>query len=495
MMTPRTLVAVALLAVAGCGARPVMDYGPVARLDAGTGYYPANHIDADDDALMILTMSGGGKRAAAFSQGMLDALATIRFGRGTLLDEVDMVSSVSGGSVTAANYAVNGPGSFGRYRETFLDVNFMPRLKRDILLDPPIPWSLIVENRRIEPVVKMFERTVAPKGFTFGDIPASRPYWILNATDIGALQTFAFTQYQFDTICSDVDGYPVARALAASAGYPVALSSVVIRNEAPCPAQYVRGRLAPELAYLGVFDGGEGLLPGTAAYQLERFRGALANLDTCATGDPGCQRPEYIHLFDGGIADNLGLSEPLWLLTDAIAPWNPMMEWAGNGKLRRVTLVTADAGTAPDHVIGTRAATPTMLATLRRVISAAIGRRTVGLTAQASVLPDAIIAADPDNPPATAVDILSFARIEEPACRHAFLNLPTDWGLAPNEVAATIAMGAAMTYASQALRDHAGIAAGSVAERGWDAARDCEMAAACACLAEPAACAVPACTD
>jgi NTE family protein len=91
-----------------------MDQGPVTRIDAGRGYYPGNFVDSEDDALLVLTMSGGGERAAAFSQGMLDALGRIHFHRGTLLDEVDIVSSVSGGSVTAANDAVDGPGSIVR---------------------------------------------------------------------------------------------------------------------------------------------------------------------------------------------------------------------------------------------------------------------------------------------------------------------------------------------------------------------------------------------
>lgn len=55
--------------------------------------------------LLALTFSGGGTRAAALSYGALQGLAatTVRIsgGKRRLIDEVDLISSVSGGSFTA----------------------------------------------------------------------------------------------------------------------------------------------------------------------------------------------------------------------------------------------------------------------------------------------------------------------------------------------------------------------------------------------------------
>ena len=71
--------------------------------------------DRSDELLLVLTFSGGGTRAAAMSYGILEALAKVDIpqehnngkpldsGR-SLLDEVDVISSVSGGSFTAAYY-------------------------------------------------------------------------------------------------------------------------------------------------------------------------------------------------------------------------------------------------------------------------------------------------------------------------------------------------------------------------------------------------------
>jgi NTE family protein len=61
---------------------------------------------ATPDLLVIVAMSGGGKRSAAFSygalKGMRDLPVQTRFGPRPLLDEVDGIAGVSGGSFTAA---------------------------------------------------------------------------------------------------------------------------------------------------------------------------------------------------------------------------------------------------------------------------------------------------------------------------------------------------------------------------------------------------------
>src|SRR5262245_9449324 len=63
-----------------------------------------------DEMLIGLTFSGGGTRAAAFSYGVLTEIDRTRMpgrsGSGSLLDRVDFVSGVSGGSVLAAYYGL-----------------------------------------------------------------------------------------------------------------------------------------------------------------------------------------------------------------------------------------------------------------------------------------------------------------------------------------------------------------------------------------------------
>ena len=81
-----------------------------------------------DDLFVVLAFSGGGTRAGAFSYGVLQQLKHITFTipggqQRRLLDEVDVISSVSGGSFTAAYYALRHDGIFnedGPFHRRFL---------------------------------------------------------------------------------------------------------------------------------------------------------------------------------------------------------------------------------------------------------------------------------------------------------------------------------------------------------------------------------------
>ena len=72
--------------------------------------------EKSDELMLILTFSGGGTRAAALSYGVLQALADTQIALGgkqhRLLDEVDLISSVSGGSFTSAYYGLFGDRMF-----------------------------------------------------------------------------------------------------------------------------------------------------------------------------------------------------------------------------------------------------------------------------------------------------------------------------------------------------------------------------------------------
>src|SRR6185295_17437528 len=102
---PRAVLFLVLLAtLVGC-AGPVNPrlaaYGP-----AGYRYANVRGDAAEEELFVILSFSGGGTRAAAFSYGLLEGLQAVRYrkasgGERTLLEDVDVISSVSGGSFTA----------------------------------------------------------------------------------------------------------------------------------------------------------------------------------------------------------------------------------------------------------------------------------------------------------------------------------------------------------------------------------------------------------
>src|SRR5262245_45615871 len=113
----RVVRAAVLLALLLCGCAAV---APVnVRLDHAepdSGYRIAKSMVRDrgptnnPDALLLLAFSGGGTRAAALSYGVLEELRrtpiVVDGHRHSLLDEVDLVAGVSGGSFTALAYAL-----------------------------------------------------------------------------------------------------------------------------------------------------------------------------------------------------------------------------------------------------------------------------------------------------------------------------------------------------------------------------------------------------
>ena len=98
--------------------------------------------------LLILTFSGGGTRAAAFSYGVLETLAdtttAINGKQGRLLDEVDAISSVSGGSFTAAYYGLFGDRIFEDFEKKFLKQDVQSELTQRIL--SPLSWPRAWES-------------------------------------------------------------------------------------------------------------------------------------------------------------------------------------------------------------------------------------------------------------------------------------------------------------------------------------------------------------
>ena len=97
------LVLAAGLGLGACSTLP-LENRPLERYDPDGGYRFSNIAPGEnnsDSLFLILTFSGGGTRAAAFAYGALEKLRDTEIvwegRRRRLLDEVDIISSVSGG--------------------------------------------------------------------------------------------------------------------------------------------------------------------------------------------------------------------------------------------------------------------------------------------------------------------------------------------------------------------------------------------------------------
>jgi Patatin-like phospholipase len=117
-------VALAILAGSGCTAAGLGN-APLAHWEPGRATRPVAAGTRSDELLLILAFSGGGTRAAAFAYGVLEELAATPVALGgssrSLLDEVDFISAVSGGSFTAAYYGLYGDRIFRDFEAEFLN--------------------------------------------------------------------------------------------------------------------------------------------------------------------------------------------------------------------------------------------------------------------------------------------------------------------------------------------------------------------------------------
>jgi predicted acylesterase/phospholipase RssA len=323
------LLAAVLGSAAGCAHwRP---NPPLARHDPQQGYrlsrLPAAGRNTDS-LFVILAFSGGGTRAAALSQGLLDQLArTSIVWKGetkTLLSEVDVISSVSGGTFTALYYALHGAGGFAAFERDFLKRDIQRELVRAVLM--PRNWFRLASPNfdRIDLAAELYDRSVFG-GATFASLVerGERPFVIANSTDMTVGARFEFTQDQFDPICSDLSGLPLGRAAAASSAFPGLLSALTLKTyTGACgferPGWYASAKQDP--------------------YEVNprRFLDA-ERLDVYLAPEK-----RYVHLIDGGVADNIGLRGPLQALVSGDSAWS-VQRLINNRRVEKVVVLAANA--------------------------------------------------------------------------------------------------------------------------------------------------------
>ena len=260
----------------------------------GQGYRFENLAGGKDanKLFVCLAFSGGGTRAAALAYGAMLALRQTHIDwpqkGGTLLNEVDCISSVSGGSFPAAYYALYHDRIFDDFESRFLYRNIEGRLILEALAPWNWPWLASPYYSRIDLAADFYDDDLFDHS-SYDQLISQkrRPFVILNATNIGSGNRFPFTQDQFDLIGSDLGPYPVARAVAASSAFPFLLSPITLENYQP-----LQGFPVLKEYQTGLQD-----------YYNDRSRyyWSQSQLDYVDQPHP------YVHLMDGGLADNIGL--------------------------------------------------------------------------------------------------------------------------------------------------------------------------------------------
>lgn len=298
-----------------------------------TGYRTAQleRLVGSSDVALMLSFSGGGKRSAAFAHGVLKGLYETRFTAQrrppSLLDEVEYISAVSGGSFPAAH--------FGLHREKHFETFEADFLKRDIeafiwgIYLLPWNWEWLINplygtNDRM---AEVYDRIMF-QGATYADLAKrGRPLVSINATDINFGTVFAFTQDTFDLLCSDLSAFPLSRAVAASNGFPVLFTPITLTNH----VRRCEGRRP------GWID------PALRGQSFNRVRYLAEQADRYLDGE----NTRFVHLMDGGIADNLAMRDVLNQIIRATED-GKVLGGAEFKSMRRVMLISVDGQAAAD---------------------------------------------------------------------------------------------------------------------------------------------------
>jgi NTE family protein len=442
----------------------------------------------DRETLFIVTASGGGMRAAALAYGALEALSALPSdeGPGSLLEDVDVISSVSGGSVTAAWYAVRGPNGFppdpGGDNRVNQDNPFIAFLKSNGTLELALrglnPTALaeyiFTSKQRSDVFADYFdEKLFRPSGggtnpVTYDYVEnkyrtdaSHRGYVILNATDVGHETVFPFTQNNFDLICSDLGKVRLADALAASADFPFAFSAVGIKNYSPsCSPE---SKNVGSLAWIHDYDqynNNNSNIPLAQTRELPVLR--EARLQKKYLNPP----PDDVdlHLLDGGLADNLGMQSTLQLADRpdrkpgldrriehvANSRWD-YSDQPGYSKIKRVLFLVINARTKDDPSgVDNSLHTVSLISTALRTIDTPMDSTTLDvqnlLTAELGEARSRGI-----KPFVVSVD---FEMIPDEICRHVAWGLGTNWHLPDNTVDGLIKLGRALVMRSPDLASY-----------------------------------------
>jgi len=347
-------VGFALLLLSGCASYGVVENEAETEIHSGRGYsVKISGSRGSGDITLILAFSGGGTRAAAFSYGVLqelrDTLVVIDGEPRRLLDEVDAISSVSGGSFTSAYYGLFGERIFEDFEDVFLKRNIESELLHRLF--NPLSWFR--STGRTEMAVGLYQQSVF-HGKTFADMKArGGPLILINASDLGYGVRFSFVQEYFDLLCSDISSFPVARAVAASSAVPVLFNPVVVKNYSDCGDSRAAWMKAAEKRSL------------EAPELVEVVNG----INTYANKD----KRQYVHFVDGGITDNLGL-RALYEVVEIAGGGGAYLKRLHRKPPRRFVVISVDASTDPEPQMDKTAKQPSLSETIRAMSSAQLHR-------------------------------------------------------------------------------------------------------------------------
>ncbi len=282
-----------------------------------------------DDLLLMMSFSGGGARASALAYGVLEALRDTPSNHAnvSLVNQVDYITAVSGGSFTAAYFALFGDRLFTHFKPEFLHNDVNSALKRSLLHIQQLRQLSSKQYGVSDALAEWYDAHLFQHKTLQDLFQNSGPVVDINAVDISRGTRFSFSKKQLQYICTDPASIPVARAVAASSAVPAIFSPIAIENHAKhCNLE------TPEWVNQSLVN------PQQDARRYAESQRILSYLK------PGKRR--YIHLLDGGLVDNLGVRASIARSLSA-GGLEPALEQRGLGHTQTVVFIVVDAANWP----------------------------------------------------------------------------------------------------------------------------------------------------
>lgn len=198
------------------------------------GSWKLTELESKDGRFLALAISGGGSRAANFGAAVMLELQQ----RG-LLQQVDVISGVSGGTLPAVYYGLGDKaGAFTEpaVREA-LGYDFQSSWIRRWFLPQNIFRYWLSDFTRSDIMVQVFNNQLYHKA-TFADL-RPHPKILLNSTIHNDHTRFTFTDERFARLHSVLGSYHVANAVNASSAFPGAFQDVTLEWYQQQPPQYL----------------------------------------------------------------------------------------------------------------------------------------------------------------------------------------------------------------------------------------------------------------
>ena len=195
-----------------------------------------------DDRFVGVAISGGGLRAANFGAAVLFQLQRLGW-----IDRVDYLSAVSGGGFPAAIYYTARDTDWNEPRvRQMLGEDLTSVFLTGLLVQSPI--QLITDRDRGDLLFDFINRRFFRRDgrtLVFADLRRDRPRLLLNCANVANGTRFVICNESFDQLGGDLASLPIGRAVAASAAHPALFSPLTLRDHR-----------APSKTFLHVADGG-----------------------------------------------------------------------------------------------------------------------------------------------------------------------------------------------------------------------------------------------